>query len=316
SRAGWGAATIDLGLCQCASTLAVVPDRLPGVAAAMSPGGARREETLPIQEPSVDHRFHRGATGAVDVRLGAVSEGKGRRQNPPGVGASGAAAALRGDYRREGFGPRGRARAAVSGRHDAGFRSRLPGLPLVRQADRAAGVLRHPAALPRAHRGARGSAGGGPQPNCAFSRSAPRQPEIPHGAEAAAYRIARPGDGKTIILITNHFRLAATTLADVYRERWQIEVFFRALKQNLRLKSFVGTSQNAVQIQIWTALIAILLLKYLQLRSRFPWSLSNLVALLRQQLFVYRDLWTWIDAPFQPPPGLPPGPLQLNLQFT
>src|SRR5208283_2723449 len=74
--------------------------------------------------------------------------------------------------------------------------SRLPGLPLVRQADRAAGVLRHPAALPRAHRGARGSAGGGPQPNCAFSRSAPRQPEIPHGAEAAAYRIARPGDGE------------------------------------------------------------------------------------------------------------------------
>src|SRR5208283_5663680 len=74
--------------------------------------------------------------------------------------------------------------------------SRLPGLPLVRQADRAAGGLRHPAALPRAHRGARGSAGGGPQPNCAFSRSAPRQPEIPHGAEAAAYRIARPGDGE------------------------------------------------------------------------------------------------------------------------
>ena len=124
-----------------------------------------------------------------------------------------------------------------------------------------------------------------------------------------------PATGKTIILITNHLRLAATTLAEVYRQRWQIEVFFRALKQNLRLKSFVGTSHNAVQIQIWTALIAILLLKYFQLRSRFPWSLSNLVALLRQQLFVYRDLWTWIDAPFQPPPGLPPGPLQLNLQF-
>lgn len=87
-----------------------------------------------------------------------------------------------------------------------------------------------------------------------------------------------PATGKTILVITNNFRLAATTLADVYRQRWQIEVFFRALKQNLRLKLFVGTSQNAVQIQIWTALIAILLLKYLQLRSRFPWSLSNLVA--------------------------------------
>ncbi|MGB9454882.1 MAG: IS4 family transposase [Bryobacteraceae bacterium] len=125
-----------------------------------------------------------------------------------------------------------------------------------------------------------------------------------------------PETGKTIILITNHFRLAATTLADVYRERWQIEVFFRALKQNLRLKSFVGTSQNAVQIQIWTALIAILLLKYLQLRSTFAWSLSNLVALLRQQLFVYRDLWTWLEAPFQPPPALPPESLQLSLRFS
>ena len=79
---------------------------------------------------------------------------------------------------------------------------------------------------------------------------------------------------------------------------------FKALKQNLRVKTFVGTSENALQTQIWTALIAILLIKYLQLRSTFGWSLSNLVALLRQQLFVYRDLWQWIDSPFQPPPEL------------
>jgi hypothetical protein len=59
-----------------------------------------------------------------------------------------------------------------------------------------------------------------------------------------------------------------------------------------------------LQIQIWTALIALLLLKYLQLRARFGWSLSNLAALLRQQLFVYRQLWEWIDQPFQPPPRL------------
>ena len=110
--------------------------------------------------------------------------------------------------------------------------------------------------------------------------------------------------GKTIVLITNHLKLAASTLAQVYQDRWEIEVFFRALKQNLRIKTFVGTSANAVHIQIGTALIAILLLKYLQLRSRFPWSLSNLVALLRQQLFVHRDLWAWIEAPFDPPPAL------------
>lgn len=66
----------------------------------------------------------------------------------------------------------------------------------------------------------------------------------------------------------------------------------------------MGTTENAVQTQIWTALIAMLLLKYLQLKSTFPWSLSNLVALLRQQLFVYRDLFTWLNDPFQAPPAL------------
>ncbi len=79
---------------------------------------------------------------------------------------------------------------------------------------------------------------------------------------------------------------------------------FKALKQSLRIKTFVGTSENAVQTQIWTALIAMLVVKYLQLRSTFGWSLSNLVALLRQQLFVYRDLFTWLNEPFQGPPAL------------
>jgi IS4 transposase len=74
------------------------------------------------------------------------------------------------------------------------------------------------------------------------------------------------------------------------------------LKQNLRVKTFVGTSANALKIQIWTALIAILLLKYLKVRSRYSWSLSNLVALLRLNLFSYRDLWEWIDKPTEPPP--------------
>lgn len=100
----------------------------------------------------------------------------------------------------------------------------------------------------------------------------------------------------------------AATVAAVYKERWQIALFFRALKQSLRVKTFVGTSANALQTQLWTALIAMLLVKYLQLRSTFGRSLSNLVALLWQQLFVHRDLWTWIDDPFQSPPilaGLP-----------
>lgn len=95
------------------------------------------------------------------------------------------------------------------------------------------------------------------------------------------------------------------TLAAVYKDRWQVELFFKALKQNLRIKTFVGPSANAVRTQVWTALIAMLLLRYLQLRAKFGWSLSNLAALLRQQLFVHRHAWQWLDEPFQPPPGLP-----------
>jgi len=109
---------------------------------------------------------------------------------------------------------------------------------------------------------------------------------------------------ETMVFVTNNFKLAAGTIAAVYKERWAIELFFKALKQSLKVKTFVGTSENAVQTQIWTALIAMLLVKYLQLKSTFGWSLSNLVALLRQQLFVYRDLMSWLNDPFQAPPAL------------
>jgi hypothetical protein len=118
---------------------------------------------------------------------------------------------------------------------------------------------------------------------------------------------------EVLVFLTNHLSLSAATVAAVYKERWAIELFFKALKQNLRVKTFVGTSENALQTQIWTALIAILLVKYLQLKATFGWSLSNLVALLRQQLFVYRDLWQWIDSPFQSPPLASPAWEQLQL---
>jgi hypothetical protein len=118
---------------------------------------------------------------------------------------------------------------------------------------------------------------------------------------------------RLLVFLTNHLRLAASTIARVYKERWQIELLFKALKQSLRIKTFVGTSANALKTQIWTALIAMLVLKYLQMKSRFGWSLSNLVALLRQQLFVYRDLWKWLDDPFQAPPELASAQLELEL---
>jgi len=121
---------------------------------------------------------------------------------------------------------------------------------------------------------------------------------------------------RELTFLTNHLDFGATTIARIYKERWQIELFFKSLKQLLRVRTFVGTSANALKTQIWTALIAILLLKYLQLRSSFGWSLSNLVAMVRQQLFVYRDLRGWLDDPFQAPPvlaGVHDGQLALGL---
>jgi Transposase DDE domain/Domain of unknown function (DUF4372) len=106
---------------------------------------------------------------------------------------------------------------------------------------------------------------------------------------------------RELVFLTNHLELPAATIAAIYKERWQIELLFKALKQNLRIKTFVGTTANALKTQIWTALIALLAVKFLQLQAKFPWSLSRLIALLRQQLFVYRDLWRWIESPFEPP---------------
>ena len=105
-----------------------------------------------------------------------------------------------------------------------------------------------------------------------------------------------------MILLTNNFHLAAATIAAIYKERWQIELFFKLLKQQLKIKTFVGTTANAVRTQIWTALIAVLVVRYLQFRSNFRWAVSNLVALLRWNLFSYRNLWEWLNRPFDTPP--------------
>ena len=108
--------------------------------------------------------------------------------------------------------------------------------------------------------------------------------------------------GERLGFLTNQMTLAASTIAEIYKDRWQIEVFFKLIKQNLRIKSFVGTSANAVWTQIWTALIAMLVIRFLQLKARFGWSFSNLVYFLRMNLLVYRDLWDWLHDPFTAPP--------------
>ncbi len=115
----------------------------------------------------------------------------------------------------------------------------------------------------------------------------------------------REDTGETLVFLTNHHSLGASTIAAIYKDRWAVELFFKALKQNLKIKTFVGTSPNAVKTQIWTALISMLLLRYLQAMSRFGWSLSNLVALLRMNLFTHRDLMAWLNEPF----AIPPDPL-------
>ncbi len=117
---------------------------------------------------------------------------------------------------------------------------------------------------------------------------------------------------REIVLLTNHLDFGATTIAAIYKDRWEIELFFKAIKQNLKIKTFVGTNENALRIQIWTALIAMLLLKWMHYISNANWSFSNLASMLRLNLFTYRDLLEWLNHPFSTDPVVPQ-PEQLTL---
>jgi len=117
--------------------------------------------------------------------------------------------------------------------------------------------------------------------------------------------------GEHFQFLTNNMTLAPSTIALAYKDRWEIENFFKILKQNLKIKSFLSTSPNAVWTQIWTAVIAMLLVRYLQMKSQFNWSFSNLIYFLRMNLFVYRDLWDWLHHPF-----IPPDPIQQPTQLV
>lgn len=113
-------------------------------------------------------------------------------------------------------------------------------------------------------------------------------------------------NGQEVELITNQKSWTANTISELYKARWQVEIFFREIKQLLHIKSFIGTSENAVMIQIWTALITILVLKALKAMAKYPWYLSNLVAFIRLNLFVKIDLQKWLNQPFiepKPPPN-------------
>lgn len=105
-------------------------------------------------------------------------------------------------------------------------------------------------------------------------------------------------NNRTIEFITNNFSWTASTVAELYKQRWQIEIFFKKLKSHLKIKSFIGTNQNAMFIQIWTALITLLLLKHLKTIADYPWAMSNLIAM---NLFVKISLTLWLNDPFHPP---------------
>jgi len=120
--------------------------------------------------------------------------------------------------------------------------------------------------------------------------------ECPFPLRRIAYR--DNDTGKRYVFLTNHFKLSAKTIADIYKERWQIEIFFRWIKQNLRIKAFIGNSENAVLSQIFVALMVYLLLCYLKFLGNLGITLQNLMRLLQLNLFrtcTFKEL-------FEPPP--------------
>ena len=117
-----------------------------------------------------------------------------------------------------------------------------------------------------------------------------------------------PETGKHYVFLTNNFKLAAATIAAIYKSRWQIELFFKWIKQNLKIKTFLGTSKNAVMTQIWIAMCVYLLLAYLKFISRSTRSLQQILRLLQLNLFERRSLIELIN--ISPPKPEPPSPQQ------
>jgi putative transposase len=111
-----------------------------------------------------------------------------------------------------------------------------------------------------------------------------------------------PETGTEYVFLTNLPDLSALAVADLYRQRWQIETFFRWIKQNLKIKTFYGTSENGVLIQIWTAMIAYLLLLWIKLRSQVGWSILELTRLVQNLIMERCDLWALLCFRTSDPP--------------
>lgn len=123
-----------------------------------------------------------------------------------------------------------------------------------------------------------------------------------------------PQTGQHYVYVTNIFHLSAKTISDIYKERWQVEVFFKWIKQNLRIKTFLGTSKNAVMTQIWIAMIVMLVLAYYKFMAKLNYSLSQILSLLQLNLFNRRSLWQLFDP--GPTKHMLPDSGQLSFNFN
>ena len=119
--------------------------------------------------------------------------------------------------------------------------------------------------------------------------------------------------GKHCVLLTTNFQLSAKTIADIYRSRWQVELFFKWIKQNLKVKSFVGTSRNAVMTQLWIAMCMYLLVSHLKFASRLGWSRAEILRLLQLNLFERRPLGDLLGNKANDPPACQP---QTEMKFA
>lgn len=134
--------------------------------------------------------------------------------------------------------------------------------------------------------------------------------------ELRLVRFRDPVDKKVYTYITNNVDLAAATIASIYRSRWDIELFFKWIKQNLKVKSFIGTSENAVRIQIWTAAIAYLLMEYFRFRSRLKISLIDVFRIFSSNIFSNRTIDDLLTGCKSPPRNKTTYPdLQLDMGF-
>ena len=123
-----------------------------------------------------------------------------------------------------------------------------------------------------------------------------KAPNCPIQLRRIGYR--DPETRKHYVFLTNNFHLAAKTIADIYKSRWQVELFFKWIKQNLKIKTFLGTSENAVMTQVWIALITMLLLSYMKFLGKLGQSIMQIQRLLQLNLFKRQNLWGL----FKPPP--------------